>query len=325
MAGANFAFSSLASSQLYSTANYQAKNLHGIGLYSINMTGWSFAGQNLTGAALSGGTLTGADFTGAIVAGANFSGTTLTSSQLYSTASYQTKNLQGIGLQDDNLTGWNFAGQNLTGADFYTAMLTNANFTGADLRGTANFTAGSATTTNSIFPDGRIHGLQLNSTNPTLLVRNYIPTNGNPIPILIFTQMSIDSNATLQFQLDGGTWGSTISFHANITVTLGGNLELGLAPGVDPSSLVHDTFQLFNWAGVSPSGQFDEIVNDLPTGYWWDTSALYTAGDVILVPEPSMLSLLASEQVAWRPTPGGGRGPAGLSAIEGYGWAWFTS
>ena len=84
----------------------------------------------------------------------------------------------------------------------------------------------------------------------------YAPTGGTggPIPIQILTGMSMDSNATLQFQLDGGTWGSTISFQAGIPVTLGGNIELGLAPGVDPSSLVGDTWQLFDWTGVSPSG-----------------------------------------------------------------------
>jgi hypothetical protein len=97
----------------------------------------------------------------------------------------------------------------------------------------------------------------------------------------------------MQLVLDGNAWGSTISFQAGIPVTLGGNLELGLAPGVDPSTLVGDSFQLFNWTGVSPSGQF-QIVNDLSAeGYSWNTSALYTTGDVTLVPEPSTLLLLA--------------------------------
>ena len=105
----------------------------------------------------------------------------------------------------------------------------------------------------------------------------------------------MDSNATLQFQLDGNAWGSTISFDAGIPVTLGGNIELGLAPGVDPSSLVGDTWQLFDWTGVTPSGSFANLVNDLPAGYAWNTSALYTSGDVTLeaVPEPSTMVLLA--------------------------------
>ena len=117
--------------------------------------------------------------------------------------------------------------------------------------------------------------------------------------------MSMDSNATLQFQIDGGTWGSTISFDAGIPVTLGGTIELGLAPGVDPSSLVGDTWQLFDWTGVTPSGSFANIVSALPAGYAWNTSALYTLGDVTLVPEPSTFVLLAAGAIgllgyAWR-------------------------
>ena len=40
---------------------------------------------------------------------------------------------------------------------------------------------------------------------------------------------------------------------------------------------------MFDWTGVSPSGQFGQIVSNLPTRYGWDTSALYTLGQVALV------------------------------------------
>ena len=43
-----------------------------------------------------------------------------------------------------------------------------------------------------------------------------------------------------------------------------------------------DTWQLFDWTGVNPSGAFASIVKDLPAGYAWNTSALYTLGDVTL-------------------------------------------
>ena len=166
----------------------------------------------------------------------------------------------------------------------------------ADLRGASGLFAPSANTTNAILTDGSIQGLQLNASHPTLVVHNYAAprTGGGPIPIQIFAGMSMDSNATLQFQLDGNAWGSTISFDAGIPVTLGGNLELGLASGVDPSTLAGDTFQLFDWSNVSPSGSFANIVNDLPAGYSWNTSALYALGDVTLVavPEPSTFVLL---------------------------------
>ena len=60
-----------------------------------------------------------------------------------------------------------------------------------------------------------------------------------------------------------------------------------------------DTWQLFDWTGVSPSGAFAGVVSDLPAGYAWNTSALYTLGDVTLtaVPEPSPLMLLAVSAV----------------------------
>ena len=61
-------------------------------------------------------------------------------------------------------------------------------------------------------PDGTIRGLGLNSANPALVVRNYSPTSGGQMPIRILQGMSMDSNANLQFQLDGNSWGSTISF-----------------------------------------------------------------------------------------------------------------
>ena len=91
------------------------------------------------------------------------------------------------------------------------------------------------------------------------------------------------TGTSLVFQFDDNPWGSTISFASGIPVALGGNLELDLVAGVTPASLLGDTFQLFNWTGVSPSGQFAQIVNDLPTGYTWNTSALYTLGEVTLV------------------------------------------
>ena len=67
------------------------------------------------------------------------------------------------------------------------------------------------------------------------------------------------------FQFDGAPWGSTISFDSGISVTLGGNIELGLAGGVDPAGLLGDSFHLFDWTGVSPTGQFAQVINDLPT------------------------------------------------------------
>jgi len=132
--------------------------------------------------------------------------------------------------------------------------------------------------------------LQLDSNNPTLLVRNY---TGN-VPIHILTSMSMSPAASLVLEFDGNPWGSTMTFDSGIPVMLDGDLELDLIAGVAPASLMGDTFQLFNWTGVSPSGQFAQITGNLPAGYSWDTSQLYTTGDVTLVPEPTSLVLLGS-------------------------------
>ena len=194
------------------------------------------------------------------MAGANFEVTALTSSQLYSTASYQAKDLQGVWLAYDDLTGWNLVGQNLTDANLNGATRDQRQLDGG--RPTRGILGRRVVRHPH---DHQHHTPERHDPGPAISIRSTPPSSsatitpsggtGGPIPIHILTGMSMDSNATLQFQLDGGTWGSTISFDAGIPVTLGGNIELGLAPGVDPSSLVGDTWQLFDWTGVSPSGR----------------------------------------------------------------------
>ena len=300
VAGASFGATNLTASQLYSTASYQAGNLQGINLAFNDLTGWNFSGQNLTERQLYLHNIDQRQPGGSHRGWGRFRHVEPHPAQLYSTASYLAQNLQGIGLESNNLTGWNFSGQNLananlsyatlTGANFTnaslinanlgSATLTDANLTGADLRGAQNAVLTLATTTNTIFPDGTIQGLNLDANNPTLLVRNY--SGSSSIPIHVLQGMSMNPGTSLVFQFDGNAWGSTISFDSGILVTLGGNIELGVVSGVDPSGLLGQSLQLFNWTGVSPSGQFAQVVSDLPTRYSWDTSALYTVGKVAL-------------------------------------------
>jgi hypothetical protein len=49
------------------------------------------------------------------------------------------------------------------------------------------------------------------------------------------------------------------------------------------------TFDLFDWTGVSPSGQFE-----IRSPYVWDVANLYATGEVTLiaVPEPSAASVM---------------------------------
>ena len=107
-------------------------------------------------------------------------------------------------------------------------------------------------------------------------------------------------------RFNGNPWGSTISFDPNTSLELEGNLALNAALWQDVDSMDGETFKLFDWTGVSLSGAFN-IVGDPG----WDTSQLYTTGEVTFdgladqpslgalrmtvgtVPEPSAFVLLA--------------------------------
>ena len=191
----------------------------------------------------------------------------------------------------------NLAGANLTNIDFFNVDVASVNVTGADLRGVSGYTGNNhqpldwnSTIALAIQSDGTLHGVVLDANNPTLIVRNYTGS----IPIHVQQGMVLTQSASLVLELDGAPWGSTISFDSGIPVTLGGNLALDVTSEFNPASLLGDSFQVFDWTGVSPTGQFASITNDLPVGYSWDTSQLYTTGNVTLVPEPGTLVLLAA-------------------------------
>jgi uncharacterized protein YjbI with pentapeptide repeats len=275
--GTNFQNSNLTASQLYSTASYQAHNLTGIGLALIDMTGWDLHGQTLIGANLGGGTLTNANLANANLTNADLDGTTLTNANLTDA------NLANVDLADATLTGANLTGADLANASVnyrYTdsmLYLANAKMTAADLRGAGIPLVLDPTVniTNAILPDGTIRGLNLNATNPTLVVRNYA---GN-VPIHIQQGMTMTQGSSLVLAFDGNPWGSTISFDPGIPVTLGGNLELGVGPGVNPATLIGQSIQVFNWSGVTPSGQFN-FVNDVAGTCLFDVSQLYNSGNI---------------------------------------------
>ena len=265
-------------------------------LYSANLAGTNLTDANLVSAYLTDATLSNATLTDANLTNAYLYSTTLASANLTNA------NLTNAYLGSANLAGANLTGANLTNAYFLGTSLAGANLAGADLRGSQGLALGSATAVNAILPDGTMQGLHLDSNNPSLLVRNY----GGNIPIHVLQGMSVNPGTALEFQLDGAAWGSTISFASAVPVTLDGTLDLDLAAGVEPAGLLGDSFHLFDWAGVSPSGRFAQIASDLPAGYTWDTAQLYTSGEVTLeaTPEPATLSLLG----------------IGAVALVGYGW-----
>ncbi len=101
--------------------------------------------------------------------------------------------------------------------------------------------------------------------------------------------MAMADGGVLQILFDADAWDSTISFQPDIPVTLGGTLELMFVTDVDLASQVGRTFDVFDWTGVNPTGQFQ-----FASPYAWDLTSLYTTGEVTLtaVPEPSSIALL---------------------------------
>ena len=140
----------------------------------------------------------------------------------------------------------------------------------------------------SILPDGRIEGLRLGGGR--LMVRDY---NGEPaIAITVESAMELGPDAALRMLFEDDRWGSTISFEPATAVSLDGVLELLFAEGAQLRGLVGTTFDLFDWDAAVVSGEFSSIVTEHRA--IWDTSKLYTTGEVTLlrVPEPETVVML---------------------------------
>jgi hypothetical protein len=106
---------------------------------------------------------------------------------------------------------------------------------------------------------------------------------------------------------DADPWDSTISFAPGIPVARGGTLELTFASDVSLASQIGRTIDLFDWAGVTPTGAFT-----VSSHYTWNLSNLYTTGEVTLAAAPSLPgdfsgdgSVDAADYVVWRKNPGG--------------------
>lgn len=303
--GTEFSGSGITSAQLYSTQSYRVKDLQGIKLAEDDLSGWDFHEQNLANARLIGAkltnanltganlanarldsaTLTNANLTGAVVTGTGFAMATsngFTAAQLYSTQSYTSKDLHGIGLLDNDLTNWNLSGQNLTNAYLLDSTLTNANLAAADIRGAWVTGLAGAILKNTILPHGQLNGLNLTG-GEQLVVRNY---HGNPdqglskIPVKINSGLTIGTGGLLSLQFDGQPWDSPIKFQPGVPVQLGGALELKFTDDTQLASQAGRAIQVFDWTGVTPQGEF--AVQAQP-GTAWDTSRLYTTGEVTLL------------------------------------------
>jgi uncharacterized protein YjbI with pentapeptide repeats len=220
-----------------------------------------------------------------------------TKEQLYSTASYQATDLSGIRFLESDLSGWDFSGQKLAGAEL--SSITGADFTAADLRGILG-DATPAASRNAILPHGIVAGLEL-AAGETLVVRDDdgVPdpppqpwlTPRPPIEVLIVDRLTMSEGSALQLEFDADHWDSLISVGFR-TVELGGALELRFANDVDVSTQVGRTLRIFDWTGVSPSGEFD-----VSSSYLWDLSELYSTGEARLTGTGSMADYNGSGMV----------------------------
>jgi len=141
-----------------------------------------------------------------------------------------------------------------------------------------------------IYPDGHIEGAVIGN-GETLRIWDY----DGDIPILVSDLMTMESDATLRMVFEDATWGSTIMFEPDIDILLNGTLELLLDEDalVNSHILVGTTFGLFDWEGANRIGEF--IYIHTQPGLIWDTSRLYTTGEIALseVPEPMSIVLLS--------------------------------
>ncbi len=159
-----------------------------------------------------------------------------------------------------------------------------------------------ANTRNTILPDGKIAGLDV-SSGERIFIRDDDGTTGPapqpPIQVTIYDHMKSAAGSQFNFLFDADPWDSLISFEPGISVELGGSLGLDFEVGVDRETQRGRTLRLFDWTGVTPSGQFD--VSDVPD---WNVTKLYTTGEVTLrgVPEPSaaLIMLVGVTAIAMR-------------------------
>ena len=266
--------------QFESTASYASGDLHAVDLGGNDLTEWDFAGKDLTGSDLGDSILTDADFSGAVIAGCSFVSLTddgLSKTQFESTASYATGRLNGINLGLKDLTGWDFAGKNITDSGWFLATLDGADLSGADARGALDMiyaTAGD--TTNFVQPDGTVSGLHV-AAGEQVRVLDYDGMAG----IYVMEGFSIDPEGMLLVGLEDADWGSTIAFDPAVSVVFDGVLRIELCNDFLP--VPGDQWQLFDFTGVTPSGNFDDYRLPALTGAAWDTSTLLSDGVLRLV------------------------------------------
>ena len=102
-----------------------------------------------------------------------------------------------------------------------------------------------------------------------------------------FTSFTQLQDGTIQLELlSGETVSTSDRLVLSLNAMLGGSLEVMLASD-SSAPQPGEVFRLLDFNPVMTEGQFDRVVlPDLASDHRWDTSALYTQGEIRVVPEP---------------------------------------
>ena len=268
-------------SQLQSTASYQNHDLDNIRLGFNDLSGWDFHDQNLIAA----------DFGGSLLSNTNFRNAWLHYGEFWNNSLINTDfsraSLKSASFYSSIENNVNFTEANLISSNFDNTTLNDVNLARADTRGAIGLQYDRCITTNTILSDGTVNGLDL-SDHQTLPIYNFVSYLGaSPplpaIPITIQTGMTLGGTGTLEVIFDGKPWNSTIGFEAGIPVDCRGTLNLTFDREANPLAALGQVCRLFDWAGVNPSGMFA-----VTSEYNWDTSRLYSTGEVALAYSPNL-------------------------------------
>ncbi len=198
--------------------------------------------------------------------------------------SYGTTNVSGT----INNTGTIAIGGN-TAVTFYDDVVQNGTLTVSGVGGTR----ASAVFFGAVSGSGGISG-----GGDVFLMGDLRPGN-SPGEVVFDANVSLAPSANTVMELGGLSAGRQYD-QINVlgSLVLDGDLDVVLVNGFSPAS--GESFDLFSG---NVSGTFDSVsLPSLAQGLSWDTSRLYTAGSVSVVPEPSTLALLlagAASVAAW--------------------------
>ncbi len=182
-----------------------------------------------------------------------------------------------------NSLNLNSGGRLEIGTDF-NASMTGFNFNSGSelsvegqLSGLSNLESGRRLETPDLLGDLTVHGIFAPGTSPA--------------DSIVDGALTIASDGTLEMELAGYALGAEYD-RLSITgfSTLDGLLDIVSLGGFSATNGA--SFDLFNWDG-GVSGEFSAISTDaLAAGQSWDTSELYTTGQLSVIPEPGSIGLL---------------------------------